>query len=224
MHRLLGSRRTVGVLCSGMTLLGVGPLLAGYAIGQPPSAAGGPIQVVVAEDDWGSIAAQVGGDRVQVTSLIRNPDADPHDDEPTTAHGRAVAICGPRLVQRHRLRRLDAEAAVGRPGRAKRARRRRRGRRARRRSYRRATRRRAAWSRRTSRTCRGSRRPRPATSGRGRRPSRSTACARTTRLRNEFGPGSPARRSAPPSRSSRCWPRRSGLTADPRPPRISCVP
>src|SRR6266487_4612610 len=41
--------------------------------------------VVAAENFWGSIAAQLGGDRVEVTSIITTPNADPHDYEPTTA-------------------------------------------------------------------------------------------------------------------------------------------
>src|SRR6266702_1016302 len=55
------------------------------------SATGGRLQVVAAESFWGSIAAQLGGDRVTVTSIIRNPDTDPHDYEPTAADGRAIA-------------------------------------------------------------------------------------------------------------------------------------
>jgi zinc/manganese transport system substrate-binding protein len=49
------------------------------------------IQVVAAENFWGSIAAQVGGVHVQVTSIIKNPNADPHSYEATTADGRAIA-------------------------------------------------------------------------------------------------------------------------------------
>nr|WP_235463188.1 MULTISPECIES: zinc ABC transporter substrate-binding protein [Frankia] len=52
---------------------------------------GKKITVVAAENFWGSIAAQLGGDRVAVTSIIDNPDADPHDYEPTPADGRAIA-------------------------------------------------------------------------------------------------------------------------------------
>jgi zinc/manganese transport system substrate-binding protein len=37
-----------------------------------------PIPVVAAENFWGNIAAQIGGRDVQVTSLITNPNADPH--------------------------------------------------------------------------------------------------------------------------------------------------
>jgi zinc/manganese transport system substrate-binding protein len=40
---------------------------------------------------WGSIAAQVGGSRVRVRSLVDNPATDPHDYEPTPADARAVA-------------------------------------------------------------------------------------------------------------------------------------
>ena len=58
----------------------------------PASASGGTVlRVVVAENAWGSIAAQVGGKYVQVTSIITNPNADPHVYEPTPADARIVA-------------------------------------------------------------------------------------------------------------------------------------
>lgn len=50
----------------------------------------GPIQVVAAENFWGSIAAQVGGSHVHVASIIADPNADPHDYEPTAADTRTV--------------------------------------------------------------------------------------------------------------------------------------
>jgi zinc/manganese transport system substrate-binding protein len=52
---------------------------------------GGPVQVVAAENFWGSIAAQVGGSHVHVTSIIVDPNADPHSYEPTAADARTVA-------------------------------------------------------------------------------------------------------------------------------------
>ena len=52
---------------------------------------GGRLNVVAAENFWGSIASQLGGDRVTVTSIIDNPNADPHDYEPTTEDARAMA-------------------------------------------------------------------------------------------------------------------------------------
>jgi zinc/manganese transport system substrate-binding protein len=59
----------------------------------PTSASGGgqTIQVVAAENFWGSIASQVGGSRVEVTSIIANPSADPHSYEPTAQDARTVA-------------------------------------------------------------------------------------------------------------------------------------
>lgn len=49
------------------------------------------IAVVAAENFWGSLAAQLGGDHVKVTSIINSPDADPHDYEPTAGDGREIA-------------------------------------------------------------------------------------------------------------------------------------
>jgi zinc/manganese transport system substrate-binding protein len=51
----------------------------------------GTLQVVAAENFWGSLAAQVGGDRVHATSIITSPDADPHDYEPRAADARTIA-------------------------------------------------------------------------------------------------------------------------------------
>jgi zinc/manganese transport system substrate-binding protein len=49
------------------------------------------VQVVAAENFWGSIASQIGGDRVQVTSIISNPDTDPHDYDATPRDARLIA-------------------------------------------------------------------------------------------------------------------------------------
>jgi zinc/manganese transport system substrate-binding protein len=56
------------------------------------------IQVVAAESFWGSIASQLGGPHVHVRSIIDNPDADPHDYEPTAADARAIATADLVLV------------------------------------------------------------------------------------------------------------------------------
>jgi zinc/manganese transport system substrate-binding protein len=57
----------------------------------PGSSGSGKVDVVAAENFWGSIAAQVGGDRAHVTSVIVNPETDPHDYEPTPADARLIA-------------------------------------------------------------------------------------------------------------------------------------
>jgi len=47
--------------------------------------------VVAAENFWGSIAAQVGGSHVIVTSIINDPNADPHSYEPVSQDARNIA-------------------------------------------------------------------------------------------------------------------------------------
>jgi zinc/manganese transport system substrate-binding protein len=58
--------------------------------------AGGRLRVVAAENFWGSIAAQLGGDRVEVSNIIVNPSIDPHSYEPSAADARTMA--GARLA------------------------------------------------------------------------------------------------------------------------------
>lgn len=88
--RRLWPRPIQGVLAAVVTMGAV----AGCAT-SPPASSGGPdggkVTVVAAENFWGNIAAQLGGEHVSVSSVISNPDADPHDYEPTPADGRAVA-------------------------------------------------------------------------------------------------------------------------------------
>ncbi|MEU7818430.1 zinc ABC transporter substrate-binding protein [Pseudonocardia sp. NPDC049154] len=57
----------------------------------PTSAAGGKVAVVASTDVYGSIASAVGGDLVEVTSLIDSPNADPHEYESTPADAATVA-------------------------------------------------------------------------------------------------------------------------------------
>src|SRR5580692_6779134 len=40
-----------------------------------------PIQVVAAENFWGSLVSQLGGSRVSVVSVVSDPNADPHEYE-----------------------------------------------------------------------------------------------------------------------------------------------
>jgi zinc/manganese transport system substrate-binding protein len=78
-------------------LLAIGICLAVAGCGATASSSSsGKLQVVAAENFWGSIAAQLGGDRVKVTSIIANPATDPHDYEPTPGDARTLA--GARLA------------------------------------------------------------------------------------------------------------------------------
>ena len=55
------------------------------------AASGGSLQVIAAQNFWGSIAAQLGGSRVVVTSIVTNPNTDPHEYESSSADARAFA-------------------------------------------------------------------------------------------------------------------------------------
>jgi zinc/manganese transport system substrate-binding protein len=52
---------------------------------------GKQLNVVSSENFWGSIASQLGGTRVTVTSIINSPSGDPHDYESTTNDARTLA-------------------------------------------------------------------------------------------------------------------------------------
>lgn len=69
------------------------PTPAASSGGSAPSAAdsGKVIPVAASINAWGSILAQLGGTHVQATSIITNPDTDPHDYEPTPTDGRTIA-------------------------------------------------------------------------------------------------------------------------------------
>jgi zinc/manganese transport system substrate-binding protein len=51
------------------------------------ASASGKLQIAAAENFWGSIAAQLGGEKVAVNSIIVNPNTDPHSYEPTASDG-----------------------------------------------------------------------------------------------------------------------------------------
>jgi len=85
---------------------GIAVALAGLAIGTACGSSsssgasgeksGGVVQVVAAENFWGSIASQIGGTHAHVVSIITNPDTDPHAYEPTAVDARTLA--GAQLV------------------------------------------------------------------------------------------------------------------------------
>jgi zinc/manganese transport system substrate-binding protein len=88
---MLELRKIRTVLLGGLL---AGLVLAGAGCGDSKSSAASPsgaLQVVAAENFWGSIASQLGGSRVHVTSVITSPATDPHDYEPTAADARTIA-------------------------------------------------------------------------------------------------------------------------------------
>ncbi len=72
-------------------LAAVAILLAGCSPEPNEESSSGKLQVVAAENFWGSIAAQLGGEDVEVRSVIVNPNTDPHSYEPTAANARTMA-------------------------------------------------------------------------------------------------------------------------------------
>jgi zinc/manganese transport system substrate-binding protein len=54
------------------------------------SAPGSAIKIVAAEDFYGNIAQQLGGDKVSVTSILSDPNVDPHEYESDVQDGIAI--------------------------------------------------------------------------------------------------------------------------------------
>jgi zinc/manganese transport system substrate-binding protein len=77
-----------GALLAVLALAGAGARL---STARAATTGGSSLQVVAAENFWGSIASQLGGDRAHVTSVITSPATDPHDYEPTAADARTMA-------------------------------------------------------------------------------------------------------------------------------------
>lgn len=76
-----------GIMVSVALLAGCG----GSSSGGAPPKGSAAVRVVAAENFWGSIATQEAGSKAQVTSVIVNPNTDPHAYEPTAGDARTVA-------------------------------------------------------------------------------------------------------------------------------------
>jgi len=79
--------RTILVIALGVCLA----LSLGTGCGSGRATTGGGLAVVAAENVYGDIASQIGGAHVSVTSILSDPNADPHLFEPGTRNGLAVA-------------------------------------------------------------------------------------------------------------------------------------
>lgn len=49
------------------------------------------IQIVAGENFWGSLASQLGGNHTSVTSIVTDPNADPHEYESNSGNAQAIA-------------------------------------------------------------------------------------------------------------------------------------
>jgi zinc/manganese transport system substrate-binding protein len=76
----------MAVLIGALALIG-----ASAACGGGSTASPGSLNVVAGENFWGSIAAQLGGSKVNLQSVVTDPNADPHEYESNTNNARAFA-------------------------------------------------------------------------------------------------------------------------------------
>lgn len=85
---------TVAVVAVVM-VIAAGGIYTGFSLtgpsATPCAGSGGVIRVVAAENFWGSLVSQIGGTRVQVLSIVTDPNADPHQYETNAANAQAMA-------------------------------------------------------------------------------------------------------------------------------------
>jgi zinc/manganese transport system substrate-binding protein len=85
---------TVTIAVVIMALVAVGGVYSAVSLTPPApacSTAGGKIQVVAAENFWGSLASQIGGSHTNVLSIVTDPNADPHEYESNAVDAQAIA-------------------------------------------------------------------------------------------------------------------------------------
>lgn len=66
-------------------------LFAALALAPLAARADSPVTIVAAENFYGDLARQIGGDHVAVTSILSNPDDDPHLFETSASTAKAIA-------------------------------------------------------------------------------------------------------------------------------------
>jgi len=82
------------VAVAAVVLIAVGGVYAATYLNSPPSSSctnsGNSVQVVAGENFWGSLVSQIGGTHVNVTSIVNDPNTDPHEYESNSADARAI--------------------------------------------------------------------------------------------------------------------------------------
>jgi zinc/manganese transport system substrate-binding protein len=74
-----------------MNLISRAALAAALTVSFHAAIAATPVKIVAAENFYGDVARQIGGSHVQVTSILNNPDQDPHLFEASPSVGRALS-------------------------------------------------------------------------------------------------------------------------------------
>jgi zinc/manganese transport system substrate-binding protein len=78
-------------LCTALVVITISSCVAGCGTTAVGGTSAHTLQVIGGENFWGSIAAQLGGSRVSVTSIVTDPSADPHQYESSSNDARAFA-------------------------------------------------------------------------------------------------------------------------------------
>lgn len=81
--------RWAGLFCCSVLLCIVGSACGSFS--PTPSASGSPLRVVAAENFYGDLARQLGGSAVSVSSILSNPNVDPHEYQANVQAGLAVS-------------------------------------------------------------------------------------------------------------------------------------
>ncbi len=89
MSKIKATKWTLAILA----LLAIGGVIIALLLSnsQKVSNSSSQLSVVAGEDFWGSLVSQLGGSKVKVTSIVTDPNADPHEYESNTADARAFA-------------------------------------------------------------------------------------------------------------------------------------
>ncbi len=83
----------IGVLILSLSLSACAPTA---NVSDPTNVSAGVVSVVAAENFYGSVARQIGGVHVSVTSILSDPNVDPHEYESNVQN--AIAVSGAQLV------------------------------------------------------------------------------------------------------------------------------
>ena len=79
------SKTIIGIIVAIIIIIGgIFVFTSKQPVSTPVSSSGKVIQIVAAENFWGSLVSQLGGTHVNVLSIVTDPNADPHEYESNT--------------------------------------------------------------------------------------------------------------------------------------------
>jgi zinc/manganese transport system substrate-binding protein len=88
----MNTKAIIGVAVAAIVIIGGIFVLTSQQPKSAPTVSGGNVlKVVAGENFWGSLVSQIGGKDVSVTTMVTDPNADPHDYEATPSDARAVS-------------------------------------------------------------------------------------------------------------------------------------